>query len=157
MHRIERRQTVGTDLATVFRFFEDPTNLEELTPPWLRFRVLDSTDSEVRVGTVIRYRLRLHGVPLRWTSRISELEEGVMFADEMLSGPYRRWYHRHRFRPVPGGTEIVDIVEYALPLGPVGRLVHTLSVERQLRAIFDFRAVRATEIFGSQGLDLDPH
>jgi len=157
MHRLERRQTVGAELDAVFRFFKDPTNLEELTPRWLGFRVLDSTDAEVRVGTVIRYRLRLHGVPIGWTSRISELEEGVMFADEMLSGPYRRWYHRHRFRPVSGGTEIVDIVEYALPLGPIGRLVHTLSVKRQLRAIFDFRAARATEIFGSWGFGPDPH
>ena len=55
-------------------------------------------------------------------------------------GPYRDWYHRHLFSPVPGGVAIEDVVEYRLPFGPLGRLAHAAFVRRQLGRIFDYRA-----------------
>ena len=149
-YRLHRRQIVDATLSEVFAFFSDPFNLAVITPPWLGFRIAESTDRTVRLGTTIRYRLRLHGVPLGWESRIAEYVEGEVFADEMLSGPYRRWYHRHTFRSVPGGVEIEDVVEYELPFGPLGRLAHALFVRRQLRAIFAYRAWRITQLFPSQ-------
>lgn len=138
-HRLIRHQIVGGSLAEVFTFFDDPRNLETITPPWLGFRVLDATDRPVRLGTRIRYRLRLHGLPLRWESRIAEYRARAVFADEMLVGPYRRWYHRHLFFEVPGGVEIIDVVDYTLPFGPLGRAAHALLVRRQLGAIFAYR------------------
>ncbi len=139
-YRLQRRQQVGGDLPAVFAFFKSPHNLEALTPPWLRFRVLEATDREVREGTRIAYRLRLNGIPVRWESRIAEYRENAMFADEQLVGPYRSWYHRHLFRPVAGGVEIEDVVEYRMPFGPLGRLAHAMVVRRQLARIFDHRA-----------------
>lgn len=147
LHLLRRRTVVPGSLQEVFAFHTDPFNLESLTPPWLAFRVLHSTDRVVRLGTRITYGLGLHGIPMRWESRISEFEEGVSFADEMLSGPYRRWYHRHLFRQVDGGVEIEDVVEYALPFGPIGRLVHKLVVRRQLQQIFDFRTLAIDRLF----------
>jgi ligand-binding SRPBCC domain-containing protein len=144
---LHRRQVVPGALSEVFAFFSDPLNLETLTPPWLGFHIVDATDRPVRAGTRIRYRLRLHGLRLRWESRIVQYVDGEMFADEQVRGPYRHWYHTHRFRAVPGGVEIEDTVEYRLPLGILGRLVHTLSVKRQLERIFAFRATRVAEIF----------
>jgi len=149
--RLERVQIVPHDLPTVFGFFKDPRNLETITPPWLNFRILRATDEEVRQGTRIAYRLRWRLFPLRWESRIAEYEENRRFADEMLRGPYRRWYHRHLFRAVPAGTEIRDEVEYVLPLGPLGRLAHAVTVRRQLRTIFDYRQGRIAELFGPGG------
>ena len=149
-YRLHRRQIVDATLSEVFAFFSDPFNLAVITPPWLGFRIAESTARTVRLGTTIRYRLRLHGVPLGWESRIAEYVEGEVFADEMLSGPYRRWYHRHTFRSVPGGVEIEDVVEYELPFGPLGRLAHALFVRRQLRAIFAYRERRITQLFRSQ-------
>lgn len=146
-HVLRRTKVVPGSLHEVFAFHTDPMNLEALTPPWLAFKVLDSTDPVVRLGTRIRYRLRLHGIPMGWESRISEFEEGRSFADEMLSGPYKRWYHRHTFRAVEGGVQIEDVVEYALPFGPLGRLAHALLVRRQLRQIFDYRAEAIDRLF----------
>jgi hypothetical protein len=131
---------VGGALADVFAFFKSPHNLETLTPPWLGFRVLEASDPEVRQGTRIAYRLRLHGIPVRWESRIAEYVENDLFADEQIVGPYRSWYHRHLFRPAPGGVEIEDVVEYRMPFGLVGRAAHAVLVRRQLAQIFDFRA-----------------
>jgi ligand-binding SRPBCC domain-containing protein len=140
-HHLHRVQVVGGELAEVFAFFKAPRNLEAITPPWLGFRVLDATDPEVREGTLIRYRLRLHGVPIHWESRITEVVENARFVDEQVRGPYRSWRHRHAFRPVPGGVEIEDAVEYRLPFGVLGRWVQAVFVRRELARIFDYRAL----------------
>jgi ligand-binding SRPBCC domain-containing protein len=147
VHRLARRQIVSGELDRVFAFFEDPRNLETITPSWLHFRVVGSTDERIRLGTEIDYRLRWRVFPLRWRSRISEYHEGVMFADEMLVGPYRRWYHRHLFRAAADGVEMVDVVEYEMPLGPLGRAAHAALVRRQLDAIFDYRRDTVSRIF----------
>lgn len=136
---LRRRQLVPGDLASVFGFFEDPKNLEAITPPWLRFEVRRSTTERVTLGTEITYRMRWQVFPMTWKSRISEYVEGEMFADEMLAGPYKRWYHRHLFATVPEGIMVEDIVEYELPFGVLGRLVHAATVRGQLEAIFDHR------------------
>ena len=136
---LERRQVVAGRLSDVFSFFKDPRNLEAITPPWLRFRVHSSTTETVERGTEIDYRLRWHVVPMRWRSRISEYEENRTFVDEMLRGPYAFWRHRHDFAEVATGIEIVDVVEYRLPFGLIGRLAHASVVRSQLEAIFDFR------------------
>lgn len=140
VYSLHRHQVVGGALADVFGFFKSPANLEAITPPWLGFRVTHASDAEVREGTRIAYRLRMHGIPFRWESRITEFRENELFADEQLVGPYRYWYHRHLFRTVPGGVAIEDEVEYQLPLGPLGRFAHAAFVRRQLTQIFDYRA-----------------
>jgi ligand-binding SRPBCC domain-containing protein len=146
-HVLERSQVVPGALDHVFSFFEDPRNLETITPPWLHFTVLSSSDERVRLGTEIGYSLRWQVFPMRWESRISEYERDVMFADEMTRGPYARWYHRHLFREVPEGVEMVDVVEYRLPHGPLGRLVHGAVVRRQLESIFDYRRDVISRLF----------
>lgn len=150
-HLLERRQLVCGDLEAVFAFFEDPANLEAITPPWLSFAIVSATDARVRVGTELEYRLRWQGMRMSWRSRIAEYERSAHFADEMLRGPYRRWYHRHHFEARPGGVEMVDRVEYELPLGPLGRLVHRLVVRPQLEAIFDYRRDTIARIFEGEG------
>jgi ligand-binding SRPBCC domain-containing protein len=144
---LERRQEVPGDLVHVFAFFKDPHNLARITPPWLRFQVAHTTDATVRRGTRIRYDIKWFGLPMRWESLISEYRENERFSDEMLIGPYARWYHTHTFEQLDGGVEMRDRVEYALPLGPLGRVAHAVMVARQLRAIFDYREVRIREIF----------
>lgn len=147
-HQLHQMQRVAATLDEVFAFFSDPANLESLTPPWLGFRILGTSDGPVRLGTRIQYRLRLNRIPLRWESVIAEYEPGRMFADEQVRGPYRHWYHRHFFRAVDGGVEIEDLVEYELPFGVLGRLVHAAIVRRQLQQIFGYRRERMRERFG---------
>lgn len=148
-YRLHRRSVVGGSLPDVFAFFKNPFNLEAITPPWLGFRILGTSDNEVAVGTRIRYRLRLHGIPLTWASRIAEYVDGERFADEQIVGPYRRWYHLHLFRAVDGGVAIEDIVDYEMPFGPLGRFVHFVAVRRQLNTIFDYRAEQIRRRFPS--------
>jgi len=139
MHRLIRTTLLPGTVSDVFSFFKDPCNLESITPPWLGFRVLATSDGAVREGTVIEYKLRLVGIPLLWKSRITEYVENSHFADEQITGPYARWYHRHQFRQSADGVVMTDEVDYRLPFGILGRFVHWLVVRHQLRVIFDYR------------------
>ncbi len=146
IHRIEREQVLDRPLAEVFAFFSEAHNLELITPKWLSFEVLSTDPVEMGAGTVIEYRLRLHGVPCRWMSRIEswDLERG--FADRQLRGPYRLWRHRHEFAASGEATVVRDHVEYALPFGALGELAHMAFVRRDLRRIFDFRHEAAARL-----------
>ena len=146
--QLEVSLTVRHPREEVFGFFADAGNLERLTPPELRFRILPPQPLTMSVGALIDYRLQLFGVPFAWQTLISHWEPPACFVDEQLRGPYRSWVHTHLFREVAGGTEIVDRVVYQLPLGPLGRLVRR-PVARQLERIFRFRQQVLEEIFTS--------
>jgi ligand-binding SRPBCC domain-containing protein len=139
IHHLFREQLVPRPLDEVFDFFAQAANLERITPPWLGFGLLTPEPVEMALGTIIKYRLRVHGIPLQWTSRIERWESGRAFEDVQVKGPYRVWRHRHEFRPAGGGTLVQDHVRYALPLGPLGELAHAMFVERDLARIFAFR------------------
>jgi ligand-binding SRPBCC domain-containing protein len=140
VHVLEREQRIPAPPERVFPFFEDARNLEAITPPFLGFRVTTPAPIEMRPGARIEYRLKLHGVPVRWRTRIERFDPPHMFVDLQTSGPYRLWHHTHVFEPDGrGGTLMRDRVRYALPLGPLGSLAHGLFVRRDLRRIFDYR------------------
>ena len=141
VHTLVREQRLPGATEEVFPFFAEAANLEAITPPWLRFRIVTPGRIEMREGALIEYRLRLRGVPIRWHTRIDEWEPGVRFVDRQLSGPYRLWHHTHEFEPAGDGCTLMrDTVRYALPLGPLGDLAHRLLVRRDLARIFDYRA-----------------
>jgi ligand-binding SRPBCC domain-containing protein len=126
-----------------FAFFEDPRNLFDITPDWLRFVMKDrETKTEVFEGAEFDYTIRWLSVTLRWRSRIEGYRPPEQFTDVQLVGPYRSWRHRHTFEEVPGGTLMRDIVTYRLPFGLLGSTAHALAVRRQLENIFRYRAVR---------------
>ena len=147
---LERTQTVAQPPADAFAFFGDATNLEAITPAWLRFRILEAP-AELRRGSLVRYRLRLFGVPIAWRTEITDWRPPRTFADTQLGGPYRLWIHTHRFSRVPGGTEIYDHVRYRLPGGPLAPVAHRVLVRRWLDEIFDYRALRLAELLGATG------
>ena len=99
VHVLTRTQVVPLAPAEVFRFFGDIRNLEPLTPPWLRFRVLTDPGTQLGAGALIEYRLTLHAVPVRWITRIEEWEPDRRFVDTQIRGPYAMWEHTHEFTP----------------------------------------------------------
>jgi ligand-binding SRPBCC domain-containing protein len=136
---------VPRSITTVFDFFADARNLEQITPPWLNFRILAPNTVQMRVGARIAYRLRIRGLPMTWESEISAWEPPNRFVDEQRRGPYRKWIHEHRFVSHNGGTTIVDNVHYSVP---GGALVNRLLVAPDLRKIFEYRKRVLLERFG---------
>jgi ligand-binding SRPBCC domain-containing protein len=143
VHVLERQQIVARPLQDVFEFFSQARNLEALTPPWLRFAMLTPGHIEMRSETLIDYRLRLHGIPLRWTSRIEQWDAQRRFVDRQVRGPYRLWVHTHEFEPHSEGTLVHDHVYYQLPLGPLGELAF---VQRDLSRIFNYRRFAVSKL-----------
>ena len=139
-HRFSATAVLPLPLDRVFPFFADAANLEVITPPELRFHILTPRPIEMRAGTLIRYRLRLMGVPFDWLTRIAEWNPPHEFVDEQLKGPYKTWVHRHRFDEHSDGTRIDDQVDYELPLFPVGEIASPF-VKLQVRRIFAYRAL----------------
>jgi ligand-binding SRPBCC domain-containing protein len=127
------------ELEDAFAFFADAWNLEAITPPWLRFRIVEAP-RKLRTGSLLEYRLRLFGLPIRWRTEITEWRPPFGFTDVQTAGPYRRWEHTHRLSPVAGGTEIHDRVVYRLPYEPLAGLLAPVTVCPWLTAIFDYRA-----------------
>ncbi len=145
---LEREQFIARPLSEVFEFFSLARNLEKLTPSWLGFEVLTPEPIEMHVGALIRYRLRVHQVPLRWVTRIERWERDKSFVDRQLTGPYLLWHHLHEFAARDGGTLVRDRVHYALPLGPLGTVAHRLFVRRDLERIFAFRHEAVQRLLG---------
>jgi ligand-binding SRPBCC domain-containing protein len=131
----------------VFPFFADAGNLERITPPWLKFEVLTPPPIVMRTGTLIDYRLQVHGVPLRWRTGIAEWTPPHRFVDTQVRGPYRLWHHTHTFEARDGGTLCRDRVRYR---APGGALVHWLFVRRDVDRIFAYRRDQLRAILGAQ-------
>jgi ligand-binding SRPBCC domain-containing protein len=147
--RFERTTFIAAPVARVFEFFAAPENLGRITPARMRFRILEGPARNLRQDDRIRYAMRVFGLPIRWTTRITVWRDGEVFADLQERGPYRHWLHTHTFREVPGGVEMHDSVEYELPFGLLGDLVAGRLVARQLEQIFDHRARVIGEVFPS--------
>ena len=148
MIRSLRRTTLlHAPLDTVWAYFSDPRNLNALTPPDLHFEILGEPGA-MHEGQLIAYRIRIApGVRVQWLTEIRHVTPGVSFVDEQRIGPYRLWYHEHRFEAVDGGVRMTDQVTYALGFGPLGDLAHAVWVGRELRRIFDYREKRVAELF----------
>ena len=142
---IDREQQLPAPLEQVFAFFAEATNLERLTPPWLRFKILNPGVA-LRPGARIDYRLRIRGVPVRWQSEITEWQPPFRFVDVQTRGPYRMWRHEHTFASCDQGTLVTDRVRYVVP---GGRLVASLFVTPDVRRIFDYRAAQLQAIFSN--------
>ena len=146
---IDRAQRVTVSLDEAFAFFADASNLEAITPPWLRFRILTTQPIVMAEGTLIDYRLALRGAPVRWRTRIERWEPARCFVDTQVEGPFALWEHTHTFEEQPGGTLIGDRVEYRMPFGTLGRLAHGLLIGRDLERIFDYRYSAVAGLLGS--------
>jgi len=155
IHELRKQVLLPKPIEEVFSFFADAHNLQTLTPPWLKFRVLTPKPIVMAVGTKIDYKLRVRGIPLSWRSEITAWEPPFRFQDEQLRGPYRRWIHEHTFQEVDGGTLAGDYVQYAVP---GGALAHWLVVKQDVEKIFGFRAEQMQSLFGvaAETRDLAP-
>ena len=146
-----QHQTLPISLEKAWDFFSDPKNLPVITPPHLKFVITSKPISEkMYAGQIITYKVRpIFSIPLTWITEITHVQEPHFFVDEQRYGPYRFWHHQHHFKPISGGVEILDLIHYQLPLGLIGCVINRVKVKRDLQSIFNYRAKKLTELFGS--------
>ena len=155
MYTLECELVTRASLRDTFAVFENPYNLARITPPGMGFRIL-TKDLVMARGAEIEYELRWMGLPLRWQTLISAYDPPREFVDEAIRSPYRYWRHRHTFRISPEGTVVADRVDYALPLGWLGRMAHATVVARQLRSIFEFRQEAIAGLLDAEVVSVRP-
>lgn len=147
-HTFRTSTVVNREREEVFPFFADAENLERITPPELGFSIETARPIDMKEGTIIDYSLRLFGFSLDWRTRIAVWNPPVMFVDEQIAGPYRKWIHTHRFFDENGRTLMEDEVDYMLPFSLAGELAYPL-IYLQLKRIFSFRQREIERIMAS--------
>ena len=149
LYQLQSRQKLPITMEKAWEFFSDPANLKVITPAHMGFEIVSGADRKMYPGQIIQYIVRpFPWIPVKWVTEITHVSEGSYFVDEQRFGPYSLWHHKHFFRPVDGGVEMEDIVDYKLPLGILGRIMHSLVVRNQLKNIFAFRKDKLIELFG---------
>ncbi len=149
MHQFSAEQFLPITIEKAWAFFSSPKNLSVITPPSLDFTILsDLGDEEIFEGMLIDYRVKpMLGIPVRWQTKISHVEEKTSFTDQQITGPYKIWEHTHTFTPHKEGVLMTDVIRYKLPLGWLGTLVEKLIVRQKIKSIFDYRKNILIKIF----------
>ncbi|PWN72121.1 hypothetical protein C1631_005830 [Chryseobacterium phosphatilyticum] len=152
MYRLYREQHLRCNIETAWKFFSSPHNLSEITPENMSFVVLsDIKDESIFEGMEIDYTVSpVLGIPIKWKTIISQVEDGKSFTDFQKKGPYKHWNHFHEFIPDENGILMKDTVDYELPFGVLGRIAHRLFVKEKLRSIFDFRYRVLNDLFNQE-------
>jgi uncharacterized protein len=140
-------QWIPRTAKEIFPFFCDERNLETITPEFLNFKVLNKSTNEIEEGTVIAYKLKLHGIPLRWKSKICKWKPDSSFVDDQIEGPYKRWNHTHEFIPMSSGTLMRDRVSYTIPFGRLGDLLLSWKLVGDINKIFSYRREVISKLF----------
>jgi ligand-binding SRPBCC domain-containing protein len=154
VYHFKRTQFLPITVDQAWIFFSSPENLSKITPAYMDFKITYNSGEAQRMyaGQIIKYKVKiLPGVSVRWVTEITHVNKPHYFVDEQRSGPYSLWHHQHQFREVPGGVEMTDDLNYAIPLGIIGRLANRLFVSRQLSGIFDYRFQELLKIFPKEG------
>ena len=147
--RMSVTQFVPKPVEEVFDFFSKAENLEEITPPFLNFQISSKSTQAISENTLINYRLKIHGVPAKWQSKIERWVPNVEFVDTQIKGPYAKWHHTHRFEKVSGGTLVSDDVIYKVPGGRMGKALLSAFIRRDVTQIFAYRKKKIAEVFKS--------
>ena len=149
VYRLKTVQNLPISASKAWDFLSDPGNLKTITPDYMGFTILEGAEDKMYEGQIIKYIVRpVLGIPLRWVTEITHVANEEYFVDEQRFGPYSLWHHKHFIRPIAGGVEMIDIVDYKLPLGWLGQFAHGIFVKRQLKQIFDYRYHKLVELFG---------
>ena len=150
VYSLYSKQNVPAPIDDVWKFFSDASNLLNITPPHLNLKVTNEIyGDEVYAGQVMTYKVKpLLGIPFSWMTEIRHVEPLKYFVDEQRKGPYKLWHHQHHFKTIEGGTEMIDIVHYRLPMGLLGSMANEWMIKKELRKIFSYRYNKIIELFG---------
>jgi ligand-binding SRPBCC domain-containing protein len=142
-------QQLPVSMETAWNFLSDPKNLAVITPDAMKFTILSGADRSIFPGQIIQYDVTpALSIKTRWITEITHVVNGDYFVDEQRFGPYAFWHHKHFIKAIPGGVQMEDIIDYKLPFGILGQLIHPFLVQPKLNAIFEYRRLKLIDLFG---------
>ncbi len=149
IYRLHTHQNLPISVDEAWDFLSDPKNLKTITPDYMGFHILSGADRKMHAGQIIQYIVTpIAGIPTKWVTEITHVQDREFFVDEQRFGPYSLWHHKHFIKEIPGGVAMEDIVDYKLPMGILGQLAHPIVVQPKLKEIFDYRYQKLIELFG---------
>jgi len=149
IYRLETVQNLPISQKEAWDFLSDPKNLKTITPDYMGFQILSGAAERMYAGQIIQYIVTpVFGIPTKWVTEITHVQEGSYFVDEQRFGPYDLWHHKHFINPTKNGVEMIDIVDYKIPFGFLGRIAHPLLVAPKLKEIFEYRKNALVALFG---------
>lgn len=149
IYTLHKKQKLPISLEEAWNFLSNPKNLKIITPDYMSFDMITKTDRPLYTGQILQYIVTpLLGIKTKWVSEITHIEDKKYFVDEQLYGPYSLWHHKHFIKEIDGGVEMEDIIDYKIPLGILGQLVHPFLVKPKLEEIFSYRQKKLIELFG---------
>jgi ligand-binding SRPBCC domain-containing protein len=128
---------VNAEIELLWQFYTDIKHLEVISPPSLNLRVVQTTHQRLEPGSEVWLAGKLV-TRSKWHSRITSLSR-YEYVDEMISGRFRVWKHKHSF--VKKGvelTEVFDEIEFELQYGFLGRFFEGY-VQKKLEEVFAHR------------------
>jgi ligand-binding SRPBCC domain-containing protein len=150
IYTLHKKQKLPITLDEAWAFLCNPANLSKLTPKEMKMTIISGADRPMYAGQVLQYSVTpLPGFKTKWVSEITQYEEKKYFVDLQLYGPYAFWHHKHFVHEIEGGVEMEDIIDYKVPLGILGRLVHPFLVKPKLEAVFNYRKEQLEQLFGN--------
>jgi len=149
LYRLETVQNLPISQKEAWDFLSDPKNLKRITPEYMGFEIVSGASDKMYAGQIIQYIVTpVMSIPTKWVTEITHVDEGKYFVDEQRFGPYALWHHKHFIKPIHKGVEMIDIIDYKIPFGILGQLVHPIIVAPKLKEIFEFRKHALNEMFG---------
>jgi ligand-binding SRPBCC domain-containing protein len=149
IYTLHSKQNLPLSVDEAWQFLSDPKNLKDITPDYMGFDILSGGDRPMFPGQIIQYSVTpLLGMRTKWVTEITHVEDRKYFVDEQRFGPYALWHHKHFTKEISGGVEMEDIIDYKLPMGILGQLVHPIIVKPKLDEIFEYRRKKLIELFG---------
>jgi ligand-binding SRPBCC domain-containing protein len=147
-YRLERSQKLNISLEKAWEFFSSPKNLKQITPEYMGFDITLKTEEKMYPGQIITYIVKpVMGIPLKWMTEITHVKDKVYFVDEQRFGPYSLWHHKHFFKEISEGIEMIDIVDYKIPFGWLGSIAHYFFIRKKLEEIFNYRYTKLNKLF----------
>jgi ligand-binding SRPBCC domain-containing protein len=149
LYQLKSKQFLPISLDEAWAFLSEPRNLKSITPEYMGFEICDGADRPMYQGQIIQYIVTpVLGIKTKWVTEITHVVDKSFFVDEQRFGPYAFWHHKHFLKEVPGGVEMEDIIDYKIPFGILGQLVHPFLVKPKLNEIFTYRQHKLTALFG---------
>ena len=149
IYTLHKTQKLPISVDEAWEFLSDPKNLKIITPAKMSFDIISGADRPIYAGQILQYKVTpMMGIRTKWVSEIKSIVPKKYFVDEQLYGPYSLWHHKHFIRKIEGGVEMEDIIDYKIPLGILGQMIHPLLVKPRLEEIFNYRQKKLVELFG---------